>query len=39
MKTASLFRLLWETNATDVEGLASVFRKGTGVSQPLWPSS
>ncbi len=39
MKTASLFRLLWETTAGDVAGLTSVFGMGTGVSWLLWPSS
>ncbi len=38
-KTASTLRLCSETNTPDVEGLTSVFGKGTGVSQPLWPSS
>jgi len=37
-KTASALRLLWETNTTDVMGLASVFGMGTGVSPLLWPS-
>ena len=32
MKTASVFRLLWETNALDVASLTSVFGMGTGVS-------
>ena len=39
MKTAYEFRLLSETNATDVTDLTSVFGKGTGVTRLLWPCS
>jgi len=39
MKTAPVFRLLSETNASGVASLTSVFGKGTGVSPPLWPFS
>ena len=39
MKTASVFRLLSETNASDAKSLTSVFGKGTGVSSLLWPCS
>jgi hypothetical protein len=39
MRTASVLRLWWETNAPDVVSLTSVFGKGTGVSSLLWPSS
>ena len=38
-KTASAFRLLTETNVTDVTCLTSVFGMRTGVSTKLWPSS
>lgn len=38
-KTTSVFRLLTETNATDVTGLASEFGMRSGVSRSLWPSS
>lgn len=37
--TASVFRLLSETNATDAAGLSSVFGMRTGVSLLLWPYS
>jgi len=39
MMTASMLRLLSETNAIDVMGLTSWFGMEQGITPLLWPSS